>query len=178
MLAATPHLALRAYAADVDVLALDELDEFDAQPVQAVIVPGARVFASGQPSGALGARIEGAAAVLDTGLAYGAFASGAPDEAPVIAALLSDHPVTSDPEGLSTTETCQNAYASGVRRAIVVTQPRHQLRTGALCKMAGIEVTVVATPHPHERLARKPRRILRERAAEVKAFAELLIPFW
>lgn len=84
----------------------------------------------------------------------------------MIAEYLPDLDVSLDPEGVSTNETCKNAAAAGLERVAVVTQPRHRVRTAALCESAGLETTVVTTRQGNELLSRLPERFARERVAE------------
>ncbi len=172
-----PHVALRAYAVDVDRTPVAEYVRA-GEPAEVVVVPGAAIRASGHPSGALATRIAAANALFETGAVGQIVGSGTPAEARLIAELASDPEPAQDPAGFSTHETCSNVAALGYEEVIVVTQQRHALRTGALCKMVGLDVTVVTTTPGPERTSRVPRRVLRERAAEVKAFAQLVVPFW
>ena len=101
------------------------------------------------------------------------FASGGPGEDEVIATYLPDFDVTLDPMGFSTIDTCRNATDAGLTRVAVVTQPRHRVRTAALCDAVGLETIVVTTPVPRERLSRLPMRFGRERAAEYLAIVNI-----
>ena len=92
----------------------------------------------------------------------------------MIAEYLSGLDVELDSEGVSTNETCKNAASAGLERVAVVTQPRHRVRTAALCESAGLDTVVVTTRQGNERASRLPERFARERAAEY--WAILTIP--
>lgn len=169
-----PMLVIRLLAIGADIVTEEEVASLPGEPIEAVIVPGARVFTSGRPSGALLSRIELAAQIAAETPGIGVFASGGPGEPEVIAEYLPEFDVSLDPEGLSTIETCRNAAAAGLERVAVVTQPRHRVRTAALCESAGLDTVVVTTRQGNERLERLPARFARERLAEY--WAALTIP--
>lgn len=161
-----PMLAIRVLAVGTEIVTQDEFAASPTQPVDAVVVPGARVFTSGRPSGALLSRIELAQDIVTRTPTDAVFASGGPGEPEVIAEYLPGVDVALDLEGLNTNATCRNAAASGLQRVAVVTQPRHRVRTAALCESAGLETVVVTTRQGNERTSRLPARFARERAAE------------
>lgn len=163
-----PMIAMRVLAIGAEVVSAEDALPLDGEPVDAVIVPGARVFNSGRPSGALLSRIELAEQIAAT-MGTAVFASGGPGEPEVIAEYLPDLEVSLDSEGFSTIDTCRNAADAGLERVAVVTQPRHRYRTAALCEAAGLDTIVVTTPTPRELLDRLPARFARERAAEYLA---------
>lgn len=161
-----PMVVMRLFALGTDIVTEDQVGSLPGEPVEAVIVPGARVFTSGRPSGALLSRIELAEEIVAVTPGASVFASGGPGEPEVIAEYLPELEVVLDPEGLSTNETCKNAAAAGLQRVAVVTQPRHRVRTAALCESAGLDTLVVTTPQGNERASRLPERFARERVAE------------
>ncbi len=161
-----PMIMIRLFAIGTDIVTEESVDALPGEPVEAVIVPGARVFNSGRPSGALLSRIELAEEIVAVTPGATVFASGGPGEPEVIAEYLPDLDVSLDPEGVSTNETCKNAAAAGLERVAVVTQPRHRVRTAALCESAGLETIVVTTRQGNELLSRLPERFARERVAE------------
>ena len=161
-----PMLVMRLFALGTDIVTENEVDALPGEPVEAVIVPGARVFSNGRPSGALLSRIELAEEIVARTPGASVFASGGPGEPEVIAEYLPGLEVSLDPEGVSTNETCKNAAAAGLGRVAVVTQPRHRVRTAALCESAGLDTLVVTTPQGNELASRLPERFARERVAE------------
>ena len=168
-----PMLVMRLFAIGTDIVTENEVDALPGEAVEAVIVPGARVFNSGRPSGALLSRIELAEEIVARTPGASVFASGGPGEPDVIAEYLPDLDVTLDPEGLNTNATCRNAAAAGLQRVAVVTQPRHRVRTAALCESAGLETLVVTTRQGNELPSRLPARFARERAAEYWAIVTI-----
>lgn len=169
-----PMVMMRLFALGADIVTENEVDALPGEPVEAVIVPGARVFSSGRPSGALLSRIELAEEIVAATPGASVFASGGPGEPEVIAEYLPGLEVELDTEGVSTNETCKNAAGAGLKRVAVVTQPRHRVRTAALCDSAGLETIVVTTRQGNERASRLPERFARERVAEY--WAILTIP--
>lgn len=161
-----PMLMIRLFALGTDIVTENQVEELPGGPAEAVIVPGARVFNNGRPSGALLSRIELAEEIVAATPGATVFASGGPGEPEVIAEYLPGLDVALDSEGVSTNETCKNAAAAGLERVAVVTQPRHRVRTAALCEAAGLETVVVTTRQGNERASRLPERFARERAAE------------
>ena len=168
-----PMLVIRLFAIGTDIVTENEVDALPGDPVEAVIVPGARVFNSGRPSGALLSRIELAEEIVAVTPGASVFASGGPGEPEVIAEYLPELDVSLDPEGVSTNETCKNAAAAGLERVAVVTQPRHRVRTAALCESAGLETIVVTTRQGRELRSRLPERFARERVAEYWAIVTI-----
>lgn len=168
-----PMLAMRVLALGADVVTYESVGDLPGDPIEAVVVPGARVFEAGGPSGALLSRIELAEEIAAGLPTVTIFASGGPGEDEVIATYLPDFDVTLDPMGFSTIDTCRNATDAGLTRVAVVTQPRHRVRTAALCDAVGLETIVVTTPVPRERLSRLPMRFGRERAAEYLAIVNI-----
>ena len=168
-----PMLAMVVLASGKDIVSANDVLELPGGPVDAVIVPGARVLSNGAPSGTLLDRILLAQAIVVSGQSELVFASGAANEPRVIANNLAGREVIEDPEGFATSNTCQNAADAGFERVAITTQPRHRNRTAVLCEAYGLDVVVVTTPPARELLSRRPRRFLRERAAE--AWAILLV---
>jgi len=168
-------LAMRVLALGADVVTHESSEALPGGVVDAVVVPGARVFDSGRPSGALLSRILLAEEIVAGDQATAVFASGGPGEPEVIAEYLPGLDVDLDPMGFSTIDTCRNAADSGLTRVAVVTQPRHRVRTAALCQAVGLETVVVTTPDARERLSRLPERFARERAAEYWALVTITV---
>ena len=85
--------------------------------------------------------------------------------------------ITVDYAGLDTWDTCLRAADQfAVDRAVVVTQKRYAKRTAALCRTAGIEVTVLALdPPPFQRRTTAIRRSTREILAKVKATGDMIL---
>ena len=164
-----PLLVMSLLASQKEIVSAEDVLELPGGRVDAVIVPGARILASGGASGALLDRILLAQAIVDSGQSDVVFASGAADEPQVIANNLAGRDVIQDPEGFSTSDTCRNAAAAGFERVAIATQPRHRNRTAVLCEAYGLEAVVVTTPPARELLRRRPRRFVRERLAEAWA---------
>lgn len=121
----------------------------------AVIVPGARVWADGRPSLTLRARVDAAIELYELGIVDHILASGdngeaSYDEPTTIrrrahqqGVPLAD--ITLDYAGFSTWQTCVRAKEIfGVERAVFVTQARYADRAAALCEAAGIDVDVLS----------------------------------
>ena len=162
-----PMFVVWVLAANEDIVAAEDTIDLPGGPVDAVIVPGARVFSSGRPSGALLDRILIAEAIVVSGQSNLVFASGAPGEPEVIAENLPGIEVVLDLEGLSTSDTCRNAAEAGFGRVAIATQLRHKNRTAVLCEAFGLDpVVVTAAAATNERLSRAPWRFVRERLAE------------
>jgi len=170
---AFPMLAMRLFALGTEIVTEDSAGNLPGGPVEAVIVPGARVFNSGRPSGALLSRILLAEQIVGNSQTTSVFASGGPGEPEVIAEYLPDQDVVLDAMGLTTRDTCRNAANSGLTRVAVVTQPRHRVRTAALCQAAGLDTVVVTATQGQELLSRLPERFARERAAEYWAIVTI-----
>ena len=83
-----PMVMMRLFALGTDIVTENEVDALPGEPVEAVIVPGARVFSSGRPSGALLSRIELAEEIVAATPGASVFASGGPGEPEVIAEYL------------------------------------------------------------------------------------------
>ena len=121
----------------------------------AVIVPGAGVFANEQPSLTLQSRINAAVDLHDRGIVDHILASGDNgtenyDEPTIIrrsayqqGVPLAD--ITLDYAGFSTWQTCVRAKKIfGVDKAVFVTQARFAKRASALCESAGVDVDVLS----------------------------------
>jgi vancomycin permeability regulator SanA len=80
-----------------------------------------------------------------------------------------------DYAGLDTWDTCLRAAEQfGVERAVALTQHRYAPRTAALCRRAGIDVTVLSVDPPRQRLGARVRAVGRENLAKVKAVHDLV----
>ncbi len=153
----------------------------------AVIVPGAGVWASGRPSLTLQSRIDAAVELHELGVVDHILASGdngteSYDEPTIIrrsahqqGVPLAD--ITLDYAGFSTWQTCVRAKEIfGVDRAVFVTQARFANRAAALCEAAGIDVDVLSLGS--QRLfspALGKRQAVREPIAAVKAVYEMIV---
>ncbi|MGH1493499.1 MAG: SanA/YdcF family protein [Acidimicrobiales bacterium] len=121
----------------------------------AVIVPGAGVFANERPSLSLQSRIDAAVELHELGIVDHILASGDNateyyDEPTAIrrsahqlGVPLAD--ITLDYAGFSTWQTCVRAKEIfGVERAVFVTQARYANRAAALCQAAGVDADVLS----------------------------------
>jgi vancomycin permeability regulator SanA len=155
-----------------------------------VLIPGARVHPTGEPSRPLIARLEAGAAVYADGLAGHVLVSGDNrfghyDEPTVmrrhvhwLGVPLDD--ISVDYAGFDTWDTCLRAYrifgaGQGSTMVVFVTQERYGKRAASLCRAAGLDVTVMTVPNPPSR----PRgiwlkAIVRERLAAVKGVFEVM----
>lgn len=155
-------------------------------PYDAVIVPGARVWADGRPSLTLRSRIDAATELYELGVVNHILASGDNGEAtydePTIirrranqqGVSLAD--ITLDYAGFSTWQTCVRAREIfGVERAVFVTQARFADRAAALCEAAGIEVDVLSIGSVGRFSAALGwRSMMREPVAAVKGAYEVI----
>lgn len=150
-----------------------------------VIVPGARIFSSGEPSQMVQGRTGGAISLYEAGTVSHVLVSGDNREAnynepAVMRNTMVDlgvppDQVTPDYAGLDTWDTCIRASEQfGVDNAVVVTQRLHAKRTAALCRAAGIDVVVLAIDPPPQRTATKIRIRIRESLATVKALGDVI----
>ncbi len=182
MLVVVANVAMWQAARGNVVNSVDELDgTYDA-----VIVPGAGVFANERPSRTLQARIDAAVELHELGVVDHILASGdngteSYDEPTVIrrsahqqGVPLAD--ITLDYAGFSTWDTCVRANEIfGVERAVLVTQARFANRAAALCEAAGIDVDVLSLGDQRGlSLALGWRAAMREPLAAVKALYEVV----
>lgn len=152
----------------------------------AVIVPGAGVWADGRPSLTLRSRIDAATELYEAGIVDHILASGDNgnqnyDEPTIIrrqahqqGVPLAD--ITLDYAGFSTWQTCVRAKEIfGVERAVFVTQARYADRAAALCEAAGIDVDVLSIGGVGRfSLALGWGSLVRERLAALKGAYEML----
>lgn len=152
----------------------------------AVIVPGAGVWADGRPSLTLRSRVDAATELYELGIVDHILASGdngdeSYDEPTIIrrrahqqGVPLAD--ITLDYAGFSTWQTCVRAKEIfGVERAVFVTQARYADRAAALCEAAGIDVDVLSIGGQGRfSLALGWRLMVREPIAAVKAVYEMV----
>jgi vancomycin permeability regulator SanA len=154
-----------------------------AAPVALVL--GAEVYADGNPSPFLAARLEIARRLLADGKVRAILVSGdhmdwGYNEPGAMFQWLVDRGVPSqrivlDHAGFDTYDSCARARAVfGVSRAIVVTQSYHIDRAVALCRRLGVDATGVGDDTV--RIYREPWRnsVIRERGAVVKALGDVL----
>ena len=152
----------------------------------AVIVPGARVFADGRVSVMLADRLDAALALYRDGkvpriLVSGDHGTARYDEVSAMARYLEARGVPAehiflDHAGFTTYDTLYRARAVfGVGRAIVVTQRFHLTRALFVASALGLPAEgVVADQRPYTRRSLL-RSNLREVGARVKAFAEVIL---
>lgn len=152
----------------------------------AVIVPGAGVWADGRPSLTLRSRVDAAVDLYELGIVDHVLASGDNgdadyDEPTAIrrrahqqGVPLAD--ITLDYAGFSTWQTCVRAnQVFGVERAVFVTQGRFAERSAALCEAAGIDVDVLSIGGPGRfSPALGVRSAVREPVAAVKGLYEMI----
>jgi len=153
----------------------------------AVIVPGARVWADERPSLTLRSRIDAATNLYELGIVDHILASGdngnaGYDEPTIIRrrAHQQDVPladITLDYAGFSTWQTCVRAREIfRVERAVFVTQARYADRAAALCEAAGIDVDVLSLGGPGRfSLSLGWRSVVREPLAAVKGAYEMIV---
>lgn len=153
----------------------------------AVIVPGAGVFADERPSLTLQARIDAAVELHDLGVVDHILASGdngteTYDEPTIIrrSAHLQGVPlsdITLDYAGFSTWQTCVRAKeVFGVDRAVFVTQARFANRAAALCEAAGVDVDVLKLGNRRPfTLSLGWRQAAREPLAAIKGVFEMIV---
>ncbi|MFR9749684.1 vancomycin high temperature exclusion protein [Nocardia sp. 004] len=161
--------------------------EYSAATVPAAevaIIPGAEVYASGEPSPYLAARLDIGRRLLESGKVKALLLTGdngrsTYDEPTAMRRYLLSKGVPAakialDYAGFSTYESCVRAYRIfGVRQAIVVTQDFSMPRVIALCRSAGIETTGVSdSSQPHNFIYRKCW--LRDQLAATKAVFEMI----
>lgn len=150
----------------------------------ALILPGAGVFANGEPSPTLRARIDAAVHLYERGIVDHLLVSGdnstpAYDEPATIQRFLEKREIpladiTLDDAGFSTWQTCVRARKIfGVQRAVFVTQDRFSNRAASLCDAAGIDVDVLALENLRLPWYFKIRRTIREPIAAVKSMYEV-----
>ena len=153
----------------------------------AVIVPGAGVYANERPSLTLRTRIGAAVELYELGVVDHLLASGDNstadyDEPTIIrrsahqqGVPLAD--ITLDYAGFSTWQTCVRAKEIfGVDRAVVVTQARFANRTATLCQAAGIDVDVLSLGSQGPlSLNLGVRAAVREPIAAVKGLYEIVV---
>ncbi len=159
--------------------------EVAAAPVApVVIVPGAKVAEDGTPMSYLRGRLDVAIDLVRAGKAAGILVSGdaggvSGDEIVsmtkyLVAQGIDPGLIRSDPEGLSTRETCERAKQHfGIERALIVTQYEHLPRAVALCRAAGIDADGV-TAYCECRRITVLRNNLREWLAAPKAIFALI----
>jgi vancomycin permeability regulator SanA len=158
----------------------------DTVPVAEVaLIPGAQVYATGQPSPYLVARLELGRRLLETGKVKALLLTGdngrsTYDEPTAMRSYLVSKGVPAnkialDYAGFSTYESCVRAHEIfGVRQAIVVTQDFSLPRTVALCRDAGIEATGIGDDtQPHNLTYNKCW--LRDQMAATKAVFDMLV---
>ena len=161
------------------------VDLADAPNADVVIVPGARVGSTGNPSLALRLRLDAAAELFENGTVEHVLVSGDNrtehyNEPVAMQQYLRGlgvpaEAITLDYAGFDTWDTCLRASEQfGVRHAVVVTQPRFAQRTTALCQRAGIDITAATTADYVRRRSTGLQADVRERLAVVKAFGDLL----
>jgi vancomycin permeability regulator SanA len=134
----------------VQVVTSDRIGTVDSVPAQPVaLVLGAEVYADGQPSRYLQARLDVAKQLYDAGKVRAILVSG--DGNPhynetdgmrdyLIAAGVPAARVVGDPAGFDTYDSCVRArQVYGVTRAIVVSQTYHLPRALATCRATGLE---------------------------------------
>jgi len=156
--------------------------EVPAAPVALVL--GAQVYADGNPSPFLAARLEIARKLLADGKVRAILVSGdhmdwGYNEPGAMFRWLIDRGVPSqrivlDHAGFDTYDSCARAReVFGVSEAIVVTQSYHIDRAVALCRRLGVKATGVGDDTV--RIYREPWRnsVIRERGAVVKALVDV-----
>ncbi|WP_319942621.1 SanA/YdcF family protein [Nocardia aurantia] len=148
-------------------------------PADVALVLGAQVYATGNPSPYLAARLDLGRALLETGKVKALLLSGdhgqwSYNEPDAMRRYLMNRGVPAekiavDYAGFDTYASCARAYRIfGVRRAVVVTQDFSVPRTVALCRAVGIETTAVGDhSQPHNGTYR--RIWLRDQLADTKA---------
>ncbi|MEU8612487.1 ElyC/SanA/YdcF family protein [Actinoplanes sp. NPDC048791] len=154
-----------------------------AAPVALVL--GAQVYADGNPSPFLAARLEIARQLLAAGKVRAILVSGdhmdwGYNEPGAMFQWLVDRGVPSqrivlDHAGFDTYDSCARArQVFGVSQAVVVTQSYHIDRAVALCRRLGVDATGVGDDTV--RIYREPWRnsVVRERGAVVKALADVV----
>lgn len=152
---------------------------------ETVIVPGARVLSDGRPSTSLRDRLDAALVLYRDGRVANILVSGDNRESTynepaamrdyLVDAGVPAEDVTVDYAGLDTWDTCLRAVEQfGVADAVIVTQDRHAHRTGALCRTAGIEISVLALPAPDLSFRRNLTADTRETLAKVKAWHDIV----
>lgn len=161
------------------------VDLVEAPAAEVVIVPGARVGSTGNPSLALRQRLDAAALLYDSGTVEHVLVSGDNrtthyNEPVAMQRYLRGlgvpaEAITLDYAGFDTWDTCLRASEQfGVSNAVVVTQPRFAQRTTALCQRAGINITAATTDDYVRRRSTGLQADIRERLAVVKALGDLL----
>ena len=158
--------------------------EADVPAAPVALVLGAEVYADGQPSPFLAARLEIARRLYADGKVKAILVSGdhmnwSYNEPGAMFTWLVAHGVPNerialDHAGFDTYDSCARANKIfGVRRAIVVTQTYHIDRAVALCRSLGVEADGVADDSV--RIYRRPwfNSVVRERGAVVKALVDV-----
>ncbi|MGW4767279.1 SanA/YdcF family protein [Nocardia sp. NPDC004278] len=152
---------------------------------EVALIPGAQVYASGQPSPYLAARLELGRRLLETGKVKALLLTGdngrpSYDEPTAMRSYLvrkgvPANKIALDYAGFSTYESCARAHKIfGVQQAIVVTQDFSLPRTIALCRDAGIEATGIGDDtQPHNLTYNKCW--LRDQLAATKAAFDMLV---
>ncbi|WP_250037115.1 SanA/YdcF family protein [Paractinoplanes maris] len=159
--------------------------EADVPAAPVALVLGAEVYADGQPSPFLAARLDIARRLLDAGKVKAILVSGDHgrweyDEPGSMEVYLIAHGVPAsriaiDYAGFDTYDSCARASrVFGVRQAVVVTQTYHIDRAVALCRSQGVEATGVGDDTV--KIYQEPWRnsVVRERGAVVKAAADVI----
>lgn len=155
-------------------------------PADAIVVPGARVYADGRPSEMLADRLDAALALYRDGVAPRILVSGdhgtpGYDEVTVMARYLEARGVPAehvflDHAGFTTYDTMYRARAVfGVGRAVVVTQRFHLGRALFVASALGLSAEGVAADRRPYTRGSLVRSNVREVGARVKALAEVIL---
>lgn len=152
---------------------------------EVAIVPGSRIFSSGEPSLMVQGRTSGAVDLYQAGKVGHVLVSGDNresnyNEPAVMRNVVVDlgvpaKDVSPDYAGFDTWDTCRRAVEQfGVTDGIVITQRLHAKRTAALCRSAGMTVQVLTVEPPRQRTVTKVRVRIRESLASVKALGDIV----
>lgn len=161
-----------------------ELQRRPSKGLVVAIVPGARVWPSGEPSAALADRLECARALYEGGVVQRVLVSGDHgaveyDEPNAMRSWLLERGVESadvfmDHAGFRTLDTMQRASAVfGVRRAVVCTQRFHLPRSVFLARHAGIDAVGVVSDRREYPAALYDG--LRETLARARAYVDVAL---
>lgn len=154
-------------------------------PAPVALVLGDLVYANGQPSPFLLARLRLAGTLYDTGKVQAILVSGDNsrpdyDEPDIMRGWLIDHgipavKVVADYAGFDTYDSCVRANKIfGVHRAIIVSQSYHLPRAVTICRHEGVDATGVGDSSVSRYTLSWWRAYAREQLADVKAAFDVL----
>lgn len=178
-----PCLFIGGTVLDVQTRYLDRinLDVSHEEPREAIIILGASVKPDGVPSDALRDRLDEGLELYQAGRAPTVILTGddgayRSNEMAVMQAYVTAHGLPSealrvDGKGYRTYESCRNAKAAGIKKAILVTQRFHAARALYLCNLLGVDTTLKTADR--ETYVRIVYFWIRDLAASVKAWWDI-----